>query len=49
MSGIQVRDLGELDDKPVYRTRLDWYLSLCIYNGRSVARLSGIQDAPAIV
>lgn len=48
LSGIQVRDLGELNEKPVYRTRLDWYLSICIYNGRSVARLSGIQDAPAI-
>lgn len=47
LSGIDVRDLGEVQDKPVFRTRLDWYLSLCIYNGRSVSRLYGIQDSPA--
>lgn len=47
LNGIQVRDLGELDAQSVFRTRVEWFLSICIYNGRSVARLHGIQDNPA--
>ena len=43
--GISVRDLGEIDSKPVYRTRVDWNCSIAIYNGYSVARLYGINDA----
>lgn len=43
--GIDVRDLGELDSKPVYRTRVEWNVSIAIYNGFSVARLAGISDA----
>ena len=42
--GLSVRDLGELETKPVFRTRLDWYTSFAIYHGRSVARLAGIRD-----
>lgn len=38
-------DLGEIDEKPVMRTRIDWYTSFAIYNGRSAARLNGIKDA----
>jgi hypothetical protein len=44
--GIDARDLGELDSKPVYRTRIDWNCSFAIYNGYSVARLAGVTDAP---
>lgn len=47
--GMDARDLGELDSKPVYRTRMDWYVAQAIYNGRAIARLSGITDAPVIV
>lgn len=43
--GIDVRDLGELDSKPVLRTRVEWNCSFAIYNGYSVARLHGITDA----
>lgn len=43
--GIDVRDLGELDSKPVFRTRIDWNCSFAIYNGYSVARLYGITNA----
>lgn len=43
--GIDARDLGEIDAKPVYRTRVDWQCSFAIYNGYSVARLSGITNA----
>ena len=47
--GINVRDLGELDSKPVFRTRIDWACSIAIYNGYSVARLAGITDAAVTV
>lgn len=46
--GIDVRDLGEIDSKNVYRTRIDWNCSFAIYNGYSVARLYGITDAPVV-
>ena len=50
LSGIQngaidVRDLGELDTKPAYRTRVEWYSGIAMYNGRAAARLKGITDA----
>jgi len=46
--GIRVRDLGELQSKPVMRTRVEWYTGMTIYNGRSVARLNHIADAPVV-
>lgn len=42
---IDVRDLGELDTKPVARTRIEWYNSFAIYDAKSVSRLHGIKDA----
>lgn len=42
---INVRDMGELQDKPVYRSRVEWYNGIAIYNGRSVTRLWSISDA----
>ena len=42
---ISVRDLGEISEKPVYRTRIEWYLSPAIFNKRGAARLQGIKDA----
>ena len=41
---ISVRDLGELEAKPVFRTRVEWYPSIAVLNGRSMARLRGIKD-----
>jgi hypothetical protein len=41
---VDVRDLGELEAKPVFRTRVEWYASIAIMNGKSVARLRGIKD-----
>lgn len=46
--GISVRDLGELETKPVYRTRVDWYTAIACYHGRAAARLSGITNAAAV-
>lgn len=50
MSGIQnggmsVRDLGEQDSKPVFRTRVEWYAGIALWHGRAAARLRGISDA----
>lgn len=46
--GIDVRDLGELDTAPVYRTRCEWYNGIAIFNGRAVTRLRGIKDAAVV-
>lgn len=43
---MNVRDLGELDAKPVWRTRIDWYVGLATLHGRCAARLWSISDAP---
>jgi hypothetical protein len=42
---IDVRDLGELQTAPVYRTRLEWYSGLAVFNGRAATRLWSISDA----
>jgi hypothetical protein len=42
--GMNVRDLGELDDKPVYRTRVQWYASIALLHSRAAARLRDIID-----
>ncbi len=42
---ISTRDLGELESKPVLRTRIEWFTSIAIFSGRSAARLRGIKDA----
>jgi hypothetical protein len=41
---IEVRDIGELDSQPVFRTRVEWYNGLAIYHGRAVTRLNHIGD-----
>lgn len=48
-AGIEVRDLGELDSKPVYRTRVEWLNAFAIYNGFAIARLYGVTDAAVAV
>lgn len=44
--GVSVRDLGELDTAPVFRTRVEWYVGLAAFNGRAATRLWSIADAP---
>ena len=41
---MDVRDMGEIDDKPVYRTRIEWYVSMAILRARAAARLRYIKD-----
>ncbi|GAF22722.1 hypothetical protein JCM19047_2488 [Bacillus sp. JCM 19047] len=40
--GISVRDLGELNEKPVFRTRVEWYAGMAVFHPKAAARLSGI-------
>jgi hypothetical protein len=40
--GVQVYDLGEVSDKPVYRTRLEFYCGLATFGGQAAARLTGV-------
>ncbi|MFE0060940.1 major capsid protein [Streptomyces sp. NPDC059003] len=42
--GIQVTDLGESHDKPVYRTRIDFYCGLALFGGKAAARLTGAMN-----
>jgi hypothetical protein len=42
--GIDVRDLGEQDVKPVLRTRIEWFTGLATF-GRAAARLTGVLNA----
>lgn len=42
--GVQVKDLGEIDAKPVYRTRIEFFCGMAIFGGKSAARLSGIKN-----
>jgi len=47
--GIQARDLGELETKPCFRTRVEWYPGMAIYKGRAGARLRHVGDLPLVV
>jgi hypothetical protein len=43
--GVQVKDLGEIDAKPVFRTRIEFFCGLATFGGRAAARLSGVLNA----
>ena len=45
---IDARDLGEIDVKPVMRTRTDWSVGVAIMHGRSVSRLTSITNAAIV-
>jgi hypothetical protein len=42
---MQVRDLGEIDSAPVYRTRVEWDCGIAIYHGKAAARLYSIANS----
>lgn len=46
--GVDVRDLGELQTAPVYRTRVEWYNGFAVYNGRAATRLWSIGDLAVV-
>lgn len=39
---IDVRDMGELETQPAFRTRVEWYNGIAVYHGRAVTRLQHI-------
>lgn len=43
--GIQVRDLGEVPDKPVYRTRIEFYCGMALFGAKAAARLKGVLNS----
>lgn len=45
---MQVRDLGELQESPKFRTRVEWYNGMAVWNGRAVTRLWSIADAAIV-
>ena len=46
--GIDVRDLGELDTMPLFRTRVEWYAGIAVFNGNAAVRVRGISNAPLV-
>lgn len=40
--GVQVKDLGEIDAKPVLRTRIEFFTGLGVFGGKAAARLTGV-------
>lgn len=46
--GVDVRDLGELESKPVLRTRVEWYNGIAAYNGRAATRIWSVGDLPVV-
>ena len=44
---MDVRDLGEIDTQPVYRTRIEWYVTLSIMRPMAAARLHSINSGTA--
>lgn len=43
--GVQVDDLGELQEKPAYRTRIEFYCGVAIFGGKAAGRLEGVLAA----
>ena len=42
--GMDVRDMGELESKPAFRTRVEWYSGMGVFAPKSAARLKNITD-----
>ena len=42
--GVMVDDLGLLQEKPVYRTRVELYAGLAVFSGKAAARLKGVSN-----
>lgn len=43
--GISVRDLGEIDAKPVFRTRIEFFCGVAVFGGKAAARLTNFTNA----
>lgn len=40
--GVMVEDLGQLQERPAYRTRIEFYCGLGVFSGKAAARLKGV-------
>ena len=45
---MEVEDLGEIDEKPVFRTRVEWLVGLAAMHGRAAARIRGVKNVPFV-
>lgn len=45
---IEAYDLGEVEDKPAKRLRVEWYLGIALQHPRAIARLKGILAASGV-
>jgi hypothetical protein len=45
---MDVRDLGELQAAPVFRTRVEWYNGIVIEHGRAAARIRHVSNAAIV-
>jgi hypothetical protein len=45
---MEVTDLGEVQDKPVLRTRVEWLIGLAVLSGRAAVRIWGIKNAAVV-
>ena len=43
--GVMVDDLGMVSDKPVYRTRIEFYCGMAAFGGRAASRLGGVLNS----
>lgn len=43
--GVSVRDLGEQQVKPVFRTRIEFFCGLGVFGGKAAARLTGVLNS----
>ncbi|MAH50281.1 hypothetical protein CMI37_30955 [Candidatus Pacearchaeota archaeon] len=53
LCGIQIEpleayDIGELETKPAFRSRIEWQMSIAIFHSRSAARLDGISKISGV-
>lgn len=42
---LDAYDLGEIDEKPVLRARIEWYIGIAMFHPRCAARLKGVTAA----
>lgn len=43
--GVMVDDLGQLQEKPAFRTRLEFYCGVATFGGKAAARLRGVLNS----
>ena len=43
--GVSVRDLGEIDAKPAFRTRIEFFCGVGVFGGKAAARSTGWLNA----